>query len=245
MDVKNFLVTTRPEEKNRKISGGRCFDIKNVPLTRIVHNQDPVMLKSDIENYRPNIIVITSSIGADIFLNAHISGNFTIICIGRKTAEPFNALKRKVLIPGEENSGGIVRLISNYTKDTRIALCRSRTHNAELDEYLSSNAYNFKCFDLYDIEEMRSPSIVRELMDPNCKGLILTSSMEARIFAKLTRDIRESPAFRVKKIFCIGRPTRETAESLGLRCEALNAESDVDAMVEEISKIHCNSGEWI
>ncbi len=246
MEIKSFLVTTRPAEKYRTIAGGKCFDVRNIPLTRIVYNQDPVNLKIKIEAYEPSLVIVTSSIGANVFLGAGIVGDFTIICIGRKTAEPFSALKRKVLVPGEENSTGIVDLVSHYPRDrTRIALCRSKKHSSELDEFLSSNGYNYRCFDLYDIEELRSSTLVSDFMNENCRGIILTSSMEAGVFASIARDVADTSAFRNRKIFCIGRPTMETAASLGLHCEPLNTESDFDAIVKEISKIHCNSGEWI
>ncbi|EQD28195.1 uroporphyrinogen-III synthase, partial [mine drainage metagenome] len=164
--------------------------MRNIPLTRIVYNQDPGTLKISVEAYAPSLVIVTSSIGANVFLSAGIVGDFAIMCIGRRTAEPFSALKRNVLVPGEENSMGLIDLVSHYTRDrTRIALCRSQKHNTELDEFLSSNGYDYRCFDLYDIEEVRSSNVVNEFMTENCRGIILTSSMEASVFASLAREV--------------------------------------------------------
>ena len=246
MEKRNFLITTRPAEKNRQTANASCFEIKNVPLTRIVRNANPKKLKEQLEKYSPNIVVLTSSIGSEILLKAEMCGIHTIMCIGKRTAEPFLRSGLEVLVPIEQNSSGLIELISLQSrKESRIALCRSKQHNSILDEYLASEGYNYRCFDLYEIEELHSPVLQRMLFNKECKGLILTSSMEAVSLAHLLGNDVHSKEFSDKTIFCIGKPTYETATRQGFDCEMLNNEGDVEAIIEEISKKHCNSGEWI
>ena len=245
MEKGNYLITTRPAEKNRQTVMADCFYVKNIPLTRIVENIDINEFKHHIEDYSPDFIVITSSIGSQIFLRAGISGNFTIMCIGKKTAEPFLDSRFKVLVAKEQNSTGLATLVSRHaTKTSRIALCRSRQHNEVLDKYLTSNGFDYRCFDLYDIVEVHPPDLEAAIIDQKCRGIIITSSMEARSLSKELGSKLNSVQL-TKKIFCIGRPTYEAARRLGLNCEATNNERDVAAIIEEISKKHCNSGEWI
>ncbi len=248
MEKRNFLITTRPAEKNRETANASCFEIKNVPLTRIVGNANPRTLRDQIEKYSPDFVVLTSSIGSEIFLKAAIpgSGSFRIMCIGKRTAEPFLRSGLEVLVPIEQNSSGLIELISLQSrKESRIALCRSKQHNTILDEYLASEGHNYRCFDLYEIEELHSTDLEEMLFKKECKGLILTSSMEAVSLAHLLGNDIHSKEFRGKTIFCIGKPTYETATRQGFDCEILNNEGDVEAIIEEISEKHCNSGEWI
>ena len=246
MEKRNFLITTRPAEKNRETANASCFEIKNVPLTRIVGKANPRTLRDQVEKYSPDFVVLTSSIGSEIFLKAAIPGSFRIMCIGKRTAEPFLRAGLEVLVPIEQNSSGLIELISLQSrKESRIALCRSKQHNTILDEYLSSESYNYRCFDLYEIEELHSPDLQEMLFKKECKGLILTSSMEAVSLAHLLGNGIHSKEFGNKRIFCIGKPTYETATRQGFDCEVLNNEGDIEAILEEICKKYCNSGEWI
>jgi|YelNatPaOPRAMG01_1025707.scaffolds.fasta_scaffold00149_57 uroporphyrinogen-III synthase len=246
MEKRNFLITTRPAEKNRQTLNAACFDIKNVPLTRIDRNVDINALRNQLENYSPDFVVLTSRIGSEIFLDAGVHGSFTIMCIGKKTAEPFLHSGYKVLVAREQNSSGLIELVSFHArKESRIALCRSRQHDTILDEYLASKGHNFRCFDLYAIEELHPPFLRNYLASQECRGIILTSSMEAVSLAHLLGEYMLSTEFRKNKVFCIGKPSYETARKQGFECEILKNESDVDAIIDEISKRHCNSGEWI
>ena len=84
MEKRNFLITTRPAEKNRETANASCFEIKNVPLTRIAGNANPRTLRDQIEKYSPDFVVLTSSIGSEIFLKAAIPFSFRIMCIGKR-----------------------------------------------------------------------------------------------------------------------------------------------------------------
>jgi uroporphyrinogen-III synthase len=246
MEKRNFLITTRPAEKNRQTANAACFDIKNIPLTRIERKADLGQLKGQIEKYSPNFIVLTSSIGSEIFMKAGIVGSFKIMCIGKKTADPLLHSGHDVLIAGERNSTGLIELISRHSrKESRIALCRSKQHNTMLDGYLASEGYNYKCFDLYEIKELHPNDLGKYLSEEKCRGMIITSSYEAVSLAHLLGKGMLSMDFKKKNIFCIGKPTYETALEYGFKSEPLKNEGDVDAIVEEISRKHCNSGEWI
>ncbi|MCL4452370.1 MAG: uroporphyrinogen-III synthase [Candidatus Thermoplasmatota archaeon] len=246
MEKGNYLITTRPAEKNRQTVSAACFYVRNIPLTRIVENLDTNKFRHNIEEYLPDFVVITSSIGSQIFLKAGVTGNYTVMCIGKKTAEPFLGSRYRVLDAKEQNSTGLVNLVSAHaTKTSRIALCRSRQHNEVLDNYLASNGFDYRCFDLYDIVDVHPPELKTAIIDQECRGIVLTSSMEARSLSMELGSKLNSFEMRKKKIFCIGKPTYEAARRLGLNCEATESESDVDAIIEEISKKHCNSGEWI
>ena len=237
MEKRNFLITTRPAEKNRQTANASCFEIKNVPLTRIVRNANPKKLKEQLEKYSPNIVVLTSSIGSEILLKAEICGIRTIMCIGKRTAEPFLRSGLEVLVPIEQNSSGLIELISLQSrKESRIALCRSKQHNTLLDDYLASEGYNYRCFDLYEIEELHSSNLERMLFNKECKGLILTSSMEAVSLAHLLGNDVHSKEFSDKTIFCIGKPTYETARRQGFDCEMLNKKAMLRQLLRKYLK---------
>ncbi|MGC8608785.1 MAG: uroporphyrinogen-III synthase, partial [Thermoplasmata archaeon] len=99
-----YLLTTRPAEKFKSISG-KCFDILNCPLTEI--KPMDIDYKKLIEKYSVKYIVFTSSVGADLFFKEIKDYPAEYMAIGDKTAEIVRRNGYECVVPEEKDSMGL------------------------------------------------------------------------------------------------------------------------------------------
>ncbi|SMD31595.1 uroporphyrinogen-III synthase [Picrophilus oshimae] len=219
MDTR-FIVTIRPAEKYNEIKGS-CFDVINIPVTRIVDLEPPVI------DYKPDVIVLTSEHGADLFFKYYnLKGIF--MAIGRKTGDEIKRHGINPLIPKDESSYGLINLLDKY-KDKRIAMFRSMKSNNIIRDYLIKNHFDFKEYFLYDIVPVNS-DICNYINDDKCMGVVITSSMEAEIIVSMCHGI--------KNAFAIGRVTEEKLRSMNINV-IKTGKSDFIDLIKEIDKMYC------
>ncbi len=235
MDTK-YLLTTRPEIKFNKIHTEN-INIINFPLTKIVDIKLDEKCINEIKNNNYDIIILTSSYGAEIFFNNYYRyiKEATFIPIGDKTLDVIRKYTDNYLIPDEKDSYGIINIIKNY-KNKKIALFRSKKSNNILNNYLKSNNYTFYEYYIYDIENIYDTKIINLLNSSNCIGILFTSSLEADIFFNILKNNKIH-----KNIFAIGKITEETVIRHGYNT-TFTGNSNFEETVKEIDK---NSGEWI
>ncbi len=235
MDTK-YLITTRPEIKFNKI---RTENIKiiNFPLTVMVNIKLSEECINRIKTEDPDIIILTSSYGAELFFNNYYIyvKKPVFIPVGDRTLDVIRRYTDNYIIPDEKDSYGIIDLIKKYG-NKKIALFRSKKSNNILRNYLKDNNYNFHEYYIYDIEGIYNDKILELLNNNNCTGIFFTSSLEADIFFDILKNNRIK-----KNIFAIGKITEKTIIDHGYNVN-FTGNSNFEETVREIDK---NSGEWI
>ncbi|WP_298278656.1 uroporphyrinogen-III synthase [Ferroplasma sp.] len=233
MVTSDYIITTRPEEKFKPVNT-RCISIKNVPLTKIVRTgRQEEIIQGVIQN-KPEIIVLTSSVGASEFFKYYYKyiENSHIIAIGDKTAEEIKKYTGKVSVPTVRNSYGVITMLENYL-NSRIALFRSNESNNIISDWLEENNANFMEYYIYNVVKIVNPGIKDLFLENDCKGILLTSSMEATIFHEVlgSADIN-------KNIYAIGRVTEETLKKYGYYV-SFTGNSDFYSIIKYIDNKNC------
>ncbi len=239
MDISRYIITTRPEIKFRYIKT-KCIDLVNIPLTSIKARDFNKKIEEDLINTVPGTIVLTSSFGAlEFFKNYYkFTKNSDFVAIGKKTAGIIRKYTGNVQIPTGKDSYGILDLLSRHGK-TPIALFRSNESNNIIRDSLSQKGIAFREYHIYDVIQLENTGLKNSFLSRRCTGILITSSMEARIFGENIGNYTGN-----KKIYSIGKITANTLESMGYKVY-LTGNSDFEYMIEKIDKENCSSGEWI
>lgn len=247
-----FIVATRPEVKfEGTVVKSLCFDIINVPLTEVQIKEDIETTVRELEKFDPDCIVLTSSVGSEIAVRYTTPGFLRqireIYCIGSKTAEPLIRMGLTVIIPEAKDSTGLSECImENSTKTGKLAIFRSNRGSPELYESLSGRIDDVREYISYDLKRVPDSELLPLLNRASCKGIVVTSSLEAEaLHDAIAGSTFSDPENRIK-IFAIGSPTARRLKSFGYRIQDPIGNSDFSALIREIEKKFCdNSGEWI
>ncbi|WMT51335.1 MAG: uroporphyrinogen-III synthase [Ferroplasma sp.] len=233
MGTSNYIITTRPEGKFKPMDT-RCISIKNVPLTKIVRNGPQEEIIQDMIQNRPGIIVITSSVGASEFFKYYYKYTDSphIIAIGDKTADEIKKYTGDVSVPAARNSYGVITMLENYL-NFRIALFRSNESNNIINDWLKQRNANFTEYHIYNVVKLENNGIKELFMDKDCRGILLTSSMEAEIFHEVLGDAKIT-----KNIYAIGKVTEKTLQKYGYDV-SFTGNSDFDSTIKYIDNENC------
>ena len=233
MGISRYIITTRPEGKFKPMAT-ECISIKNVPLTKIIKTGRQEEIIQDIIKNKPNAVVLTSSIGASEFFKYYYkyTEDPDIIAIGNNTADEIKKYRANVSVPTIRNSYGVIALLKKYRNST-IALFRSSESNNIINDWLEKNNINFREYHIYSVVKIESSEIKDLFLDTNCIGILLTSSMEARIFHDILGDIEIT-----KNIYAIGNVTDETLRSYGYNV-SFTGNSDFESIVKYIDSKNC------
>lgn len=223
--MKIFILSIRPEEKAEDIDG-MCFDILNVPVTRL----EPIPVNyADLIGSGVDCIAFTSSYGVRLFFRDAPVKNFRYFGIGKSTCEEVRRYGYDCEYPERMDSEGLADMIISHCSGRRVALIRSASANEIVNEKLTGHV------DFLDIRNYRAVRTDADLMPymtkEECMGIIVTSSMEARI---------AMPAIKAtgKPVYSIGGVTTRTLEEAGIR-PAISGNSDFTDLVEKIKKYLC------
>ncbi len=246
-----FILSLRPEEKFAGPHVRGCFGVVNVPLTKIEPAPDIVNTVSALNEYKPDSIVLTSAVGSELLLRYANVGFIRelrhIFCIGKATARPLRSYNTEV--PGglERNTSGLASLIlSRPGGVSKVAVFRSREGNPELIENLRNAGLEVREFIAYTTVELDSVELGRLIRSPDCRGIAITSPMEARLLASYLRNNGLKGLIGERLFFSIGEPTRLELEKLGIKVSAPAGLSDFTNLLDGIEKKYCSdSGEWI
>ena len=233
MAISEYIITTRPRIKFEPVET-LCINVKNVPLTAIIKEGKNENIVKDIRKNKPSVVVLTSSIGAGEFFKHYYeyTENPDIIAIGEQTAGEVKRYTGRVSVPTAKNSYGVISLLEKYN-NSRIALFRSNESNNIINDWLESHNSNFKEYYIYKVVKLENTHIKELFFNPECRGILLTSSMEARIFY---REIGGSPVN--KCIYAIGTVTAETLKNYGYK-SCFTGNSNFESMVKYIDNKNC------
>ncbi|WP_337861066.1 uroporphyrinogen-III synthase [Ferroplasma sp.] len=230
MVTSKYIITTRPEIKFSPVRT-ECISIINIPLTELQEDGFNGNVAEEIAKYKPEIIVLTSSFGALLFFKYYYKyvNSPKFIAIGNQTAEIIKKYEGNAEVPTAKDSYGVTNLLSKHSNAT-IALFRSNETNNIIDDYLSSNGIKFHEYHIYKVMKLETSKLKDLFFSDQCTGILITSSMEARIFHDAI-----GLSIDGKKIYSIGEITAKTLIDLGYNV-FLTGKSDFENMIKEIDK---------
>ena len=240
--MKRNIIVTRPGEKSPVDYSGKCFEILNIPVTRLVVNSK---IDSDkVVAFQPTICIFTSSKGAEIFLALFSPGTISenkAVAIGIQTSKTLSSRYREVLVPLEKTSQGVNALLDGIVKgNDRIVLFSSSKTNGVILRHLEERKWNHMAVELYDAETLDIEPIFLELSKSECFGIMVTSSMEANaIFSRRNSKYLTQLDMAGKHVFAIGENTANTIGELGIEVSKPVGKSDIRGLMEEIESIYC------
>jgi uroporphyrinogen-III synthase len=236
------IITTRPEEKAELSYSSDCFELVNIPVTKLVVNHE-IDTKS-ILNFKPTLGVFTSTKGVEIFLSV-FKGRYLqemrVVAIGHKTAGILSSQYSNVQVPAEKTSRGVNKLLDQIIgKEDRIALFTSAKSNGIILEHIQSRGWRHMEIKLYDAVVLDTDPIFIEASKEDCLGIVITSSMEARaIFGKDNLKDRDKKIVAGTHIFAIGATTEETLKELGIPISKPIGKSNLKEMLKIIEETYC------
>ncbi|MFB6250243.1 MAG: uroporphyrinogen-III synthase [Halobellus sp.] len=189
----------------------------------------------------PDTVVLTSKTGVELLAAADWSpGNATLACIGPKTAAAARDAGWTVdLVPQEYSSAGLVTAIADRIDGRAVEVARS-DHGSDvlLDGLRDAGA------DVYE-------TVLYRLVRPEGSGqsavmaaggeldaVCFTSSLTVENFldAAVERDLKSEAIAGLNRavVGAIGAPTRETAESHGIRVDVVPDDATFDALATAV-----------
>lgn len=240
-----FILTTRPAEKQPPEVSSACFDILNIPVTRLEINSDFNM--SSVVEFRPSIAIFTSSYGANAFLLAGdlpADSSIRFIAIGDETAKVLGRRYGDIVVPVDKSSEGVISLLESIAgPHERVALFVSSRSNRAIEHYLQERGVEYLVEELYFAESLSGTVFREKVLHADCFGLILTSSYEARIvFSEILDEQEKSLLLLDKKVFAIGKTTAGTLSEMKIPVSEPLGESNLKKLVAAIDHLYC-SGE--
>ncbi len=233
MDTSKFIITTRPEIKFKPVET-ECIGVLNIPLTDIRLSDFDKKIADEIAEEKPNVIVLTSSVGASEFFKHYYkyTENPYFIAIGEKTAEVIGKYTGNIEVPTSKDSYGVLEILSERSHGN-IALFRSNESNNIIRDSLSRRGIKYHEYYIYKVLKLENTGLKASFLSEKCIGIFITSSMEAKAFKDHVGISTGN-----KKFYSIGKTTTETLESMGYRVCA-TGKSDFESMIKYIDKINC------
>ncbi len=240
--MKRKIIVTRPAEKSPVDHSGKCFEILNIPVTRLVINRE--IDAARIVAFQPTICIFTSSKGAEIFIELFSPGTISenkAVAIGEQTSRALSTLYKEVLVPLEKTSHGVNDLLDGIvTEKDKILLFSSSKTNRVILRHLEERKWSHMAVELYDAEILEVEPVFQELSKSECFGIMVTSSMEANaIFSKRNSKYLTQYHISGKHVFAIGQPTAKTLGELGIEISKPVGKSDIKGLMEEIESLYC------
>jgi len=242
LEERKFIISTRPAGKFSEPETGCCFDLVNAPLTEISEVPFTDDQVKAIDEFDPDCVVFTSEKGAALFfseIDPHLSGRpRNYYGIGPSTCREVMENGLSCKFPEVRTSEGLANFLARNERNSKLLLFRSSRANSVLDEILDREKIEFQNITAYNVSQIKSKEIMRAT-EPDCFGVIFTSSMEVESFVGNLGDkvLEIAPGI---KLFSIGEPTSETLKKHSLAVSEPIGNSDFDDLFEEICSLYCS-----
>ncbi len=239
MSVGKFLVTTRPAEKVAPLDSHLCVEVVNVPLTEISEVEFPQSEIDRIRKYDPEAVVFTSKRGAEIYfseIDPHLNrGKRAYYGVGPSTCSSVTANGHDCTMPAKRDSQGLGELVSGREAGKRVLFFRSGQANRVLDEMLSAGNVQFINATAYNVVKIRKPETA-PIMDPDCFGVVFTSSMEVESFIDAIGGSLGQLVGSGMKFFSIGKYTTLSMGKHSIPLSEPEGNSDIEQLLKEICR---------
>ncbi|WP_435359869.1 uroporphyrinogen-III synthase [Haloarchaeobius sp. DFWS5] len=191
-----------------------------------------------------NYTILTSKTGAELARAADWNPGETTVCaIGPATAAALREQGYDVdIVPDEYSSTGLVATLADEVEDATVEIARS-DHGSDvlLEGLWDANAFVHHTV-LYELVRPAGAGVSVDMaVDGDLDAAAFTSSLTVENFVSLAeeRGVRAEALAGLNEavVGVIGEPTRETAESLGIRVDVVPENADFEelacAVVEE------------
>lgn len=239
---KRYLLSTRPGEKFSTPEVECCFEILNVPVTRISERRFEDSEIRRIVDFGPEAIAFTSETGAGIFfrdLSQRLKlRNVDFYGIGPVTCSAVRKEGFDCISPDRRDSEGLAHLLAGEKRDHRVLLFRSGQANKILDETLRDRGVEYLPVKAYDVVSM--PQVSSDVfLSENCFGIVFTSALEVESFLKAVREEIHEPSDLECRIFSIGKYTTERLIKKGFTISHPVGNSDFESLLRDICRMYC------
>jgi uroporphyrinogen-III synthase len=189
----------------------------------------------------PDVVVLTSKTGVELLAEADWSpGDATLACIGPKTASTARDAGWTVdLVPEEYTSAGLVAALADRVAGRAVEVARSDHGSDVLLDGLRDAGADVHETVLYRLArpEGSGQSAVMAAGD-ELDAVCFTSSLTVENFleAAAERDLRAEAIAGLNRavVGAIGAPTRETAESHGIRVDVVPDDATFEALATAV-----------
>ena len=229
------VVVARTKPGISKLSGGLrelgCHVVE-MPCPEIV----PLSFSLD-KVYSYSWLVLTSSVGVDVFFNHLIESDFDIralhhlkiACVGTETEKEINKRGIKVdYVPSQFNGAALARgLCERIKKEERLFIARAKDGAQDLTRILSDGGFDFDDIAIYE-----KTHVPKKMTIGDADFVAFTSSSAVDRFAESVVDVD----FSKIKAVCIGERTAATAKSFGMEIY-ISREATINSMIEKIEEL--------
>lgn len=130
--------------------------------------------------FNPDIVVVTSTVAADLYINALThsqTSNLIFIAVGASTAKKLSSHHTHVLRARPSNSEGILASISHLkVNNPKIAILKGTGGRKLIIDTLSASGIAVKEFDLYERILLKKPYYTAHFKAENIQCIIATST---------------------------------------------------------------------
>ncbi|MFW5984122.1 MAG: uroporphyrinogen-III synthase [Halobacteria archaeon] len=185
-----------------------------------------------------SFVVLTSVTGVGLAAD-EVRGTDSVVCaIGPKTAEALrNAGVEVNVVPDEYTSAGLVEALRERVEGERVEVARSDHGSDELLDGLNdAGAYVHETV-LYEIRRPAGggEETARALKDGGVDAVLFTSSLTVEHLVDALEETGVGrKALDEVGVYAIGDPTRETAESLGVRVDSVPENETFDSLLKSV-----------
>ncbi|WP_435196697.1 uroporphyrinogen-III synthase [Natronomonas sp. EA1] len=184
--------------------------------------------------------VLTSKTGVELAHEQRWAPSGEVVAIGEATAAALEAHGYEVdLLPAEYTSAGLVALLADRAEGATVEVARSDHGSDVLTDGLNdAGAYVHETI-LYRLVRPAGAGVSAERAAAgDLTAALFTSSLTVRHFLEAAeeRGIREAALAGLNDavVGCIGPPTRETAEALGVEVDVVPEEADFEALARAV-----------
>ncbi len=238
MKVAIFRPKTK-EKESKKILDSLGFDVLSDPLLEFIPTENTPLETADY-------FIFTSTTGIEVLYKLDIDFkvfNSGIVCaIGPKTRDALEDKNIDVdVVPNEYSSTGLVETLKDRIKEKKIEIARSDHGSIELLRGLNNAGGFVHETVLYKIEkpEMGGKKTIDALLDDKLDAALFTSSLMVEHFLEASTQYSKKDKVLESlsncKIGCIGKRTKDTAESYGITVDYIPKKETFEDLVNPLT----------
>lgn len=226
------------EKESRKLLNSLGFEVLSDPLLEFIPTENKPLETADY-------FIFTSTTGIEILYELNI--DFTpfrsgkVCAIGPKTKDALEEINIDVdIVPENYSSRGIVETLKDRIKEKKVEIARSNHGSRELLDGLNNAGGFIHETVLYKIEkpELGGKKTIDALLNNELYAVLFTSSLMVEYFFEASGQYGEKDKVLDSLsdciIGCIGKRTKETAESFGLTVDYIPENETFEDLVDPL-----------
>lgn len=226
------------EKESKKILNSLGFEVLSDPLLEFIPTGNKPLETADY-------FIFTSTTGIEVLYRLEIDFNYfnsgTVCAIGPKTKDALEDRNIDVdIVPTEYSSKGLVETLKDRIKEKKIEIARSDHGSIELLKGLNNSGGFVHETVLYRIEkpEMGGKKTIDALINNELDAILFTSSLMVEHFLEASKQYSKKDKILESisncTIGCIGKRTKETAQSNGINVDYIPKNETFEDLVDTL-----------